>query len=538
MCGAKPSGRVGEANRYLPPRSVWNTFSPRRLRAERPTEFEHVMAMAGHAIRELKTGRYKWARDLRELIDSVRSEAFRWDRTMPLTHAEVFMIPKSRPGYGEAYRVVVGYGLREQLLSSCAAAYLRDLVDGQLTDSVLSSRSGGRRTPPPTHHDAVGRIQRFREAAGEKPIYCAESDIASFFDTISHAVVVQEVERVLRACGRDVDERIFHVIRSLLRGYDLLGAVIPAAKKLVAAQGVRSPVLPDPLAALAKCGIAVPLAGIGIPQGNALSGVLANIVLACADQAVISGLEAAGGHGLYVRYVDDTIFAHTDRTVCAAALAAYEGELRALLLPAHESVETPKYGKTFWNAKSKCPYSWSCDGEPASVPWLGFVGYQIRRDGVTRPRPASIERHKQRLREVLAIHKDALDVVIASGQPIPPPEVLVGRLERHLVSVGVGRSLPYATGADRIGPSWLGGFAALGGQRVDTAGLRELDRERGRLVRQFRTHARGRLRGLPPLVEPAVRRRTWSRFWPRFYGRPYGYARLVHIGGEADVSDE
>jgi hypothetical protein len=70
---------------------------------------------------------------------------------------------------------------------------------------------------------------------------------------------------------------------------------------------------------------------IGVPQGGALSCLIANAVLHEADKVVARLQEEAKSELLYLRYCDDMILISPDRKVCTAAFAAYRNVLETLL---------------------------------------------------------------------------------------------------------------------------------------------------------------------------------------------------------------
>jgi hypothetical protein len=127
---------------------------------------------------------------------------------------------------------------------------------------------------------------------------------------------------------------------------------------------------------------------IGVPQGGALSCLIANAVLHRGDKAIAQSKRQHGMPLLYLRYCDDMILIATTPSACAAACAAYQRTLRSLLLPVHPPQAVRHYDKQFWEEKSKCPYEWSVTG----VPWIQFVGYQVRHDALLRIRPSSLKK--------------------------------------------------------------------------------------------------------------------------------------------------
>ncbi|MGO9829730.1 MAG: reverse transcriptase domain-containing protein [Myxococcaceae bacterium] len=230
------------------------------------------------------------------------------------------------------------------------------------------------------------------------------------------------------------------------------------------------------------------LPSVGLAQGGALSGVLANLVLDSVDRAV---LQPDGGDApdlFYGRYVDDLIIVHRSRRECEAAFARCLAACERLHLPVHPPLKVRRYhpkprrnrGMLFWEAKSRAPYRWEEKGtRRASVPWVGLLGYQIRFDGLLRIRPSSLANHlrSQRVeannvigavlrRTVTAMEFPALAFwsYVRRMQALSRPRLVRGELQR----------------------GWSAGFRLLRGNRHLESQLRTLDRGLGRQVARLR----------------------------------------------------
>jgi hypothetical protein len=100
----------------------------------------------------------------------------------------------------------------------------------------------------------------------------------------------------------------------------------------------------------------------------------------------------------YARYYDDNLIVHSSREKCLAALDTCIKKLRQLKLSVHEIVQNPQYGAEFYGLKSKGPYEWNNSTKRPSVPWVSFLGYNIRFDGNVRIRKETINKHIDSLR--------------------------------------------------------------------------------------------------------------------------------------------
>lgn len=180
------------------------------------------------------------------------------------------------------------------------------------------------------------------------------------------------------------------------------------------------------------------LPAIGVPQGGALSCVIANAVLHRADKAVAQVKRQHGTPLLYLRYCDDMILIAATRTACTAAFNAYQRTLRDLLLPVDPPQPVRPYNKHFWEEKSKRPYEWSATGSP----WIQFVGYQIRHDALLRIRPSSLKK------QLTAVTKTTDKLLFALERAHQQHSIrgtareIQHRLRQKLISMSVGRTDP------------------------------------------------------------------------------------------------
>ena len=161
-------------------------------------------------------------------------------------------------------------------------------------------------------HAAVRRVQGFvrQVHSGQGGGWYLQLDVWNFFNSIPRERLWQIIKRVLLRRGAlDVVVRLTHALlrRSPLkvgvhnRSTAAERALVPAHKRLANAP-----------------------AGRGIPIGNLSSQFLANVLLNELDQYVKHTLKAQR----YVRYVDDLVIIHHDRTQLAAWHRAIEGFLR------------------------------------------------------------------------------------------------------------------------------------------------------------------------------------------------------------------
>jgi len=504
-----------DVSRLLPPRNAWHHYRPRR-RERRDWEGQGPALLQKSLIRgvlrELRRPRprYRWVERLHAFIEDVRAAALRWRPGTLFVPRQVVAIPKGRAGNGERYRVVVVYSLRDTMVCGGFAAHLRETVEPFLAPTVLAFRGprdrwgrdwtgvdrpflpeGVETRSPVTHHDAVRLIERFRRLAGGEEIWAAEADIEKFFDVVEHAVVRRELDSILPDGLRSTDTRFQDFLDSFLDGYTFPGTARPLALQQLERQGVPRPRLADPHRIRAATAMPAVVGAIGIPQGSALSCILANVVLSAADRAVEDTMGLDGETSLYVRYCDDVVLLARDRQTCEAGMTAYTETLAQLRLPCHEPKPVPRYSRGFWSGKSKLPYQWG-SGD-TQIPWLAFVGYQLHREGRIRVRRATIDRElkKQRsvVREIAGRLQNELDRVRKVGGTavdLPSLQFITRSVEQHLVAIGVGYPCPNSVRPSRRSVSWVAGFELFREFPVDRDWLRDLDRGRKAALSELR----------------------------------------------------
>jgi hypothetical protein len=527
-----------ELRELLPPRRHW-PHATRRERCESKDRAETaVKTLTWYVLRALSEDEptYSWTKRLRRFLDGCKRDALSWDGSMVHKPRSIVPIPKERPGSGQKYRVVVTYSLRDGIIASGFAAYLGNAIDGALGDCCFASRPR-QNGKAKSHHDAV---VGFREFAGQiskqTALWVAECDIQGFFDSVPHKVARARLRTMSAKTGATLDKRASAFLTSFLAGYDYLSARKKATRQL-RAQHVDRPILFKPKATLVKAGIEFDSQERhGIPQGSPLSGVIANAVLAAADDACLNELRG-NGRWHYARYCDDILLVSTDRGTCRLALRAYRRELRRLGLAHHRAVKVLPYCgrnmKRFWEGKSKRPYLWRSGETGPGVPWIGFLGYQLKRDGMLRIRRASIQREIAKQRKAVddvirCIRSARAKVPHRASHQIAPTRRIEHRVLMHLVAMGVGFPSGHSTSPPPYSLSWCNAYPLLQSGPVDLAPLEDLDRGRtlamkvlrGKLVALVNTSNDNVDGDLRHASEEAMAPRS---FCLRFAGYPLSY---------------
>ncbi len=511
----KPNNREAHDSEKIlsdifPPRNRWlrSSVIKRKEATDKPEQlrfkelFNTVMKAKAEAS---KTGvTPDWLVHLNSLISGIRQSV-----------KSPTALSKIKPA-GQAYhvknmktaehRVVVRYSLADSIISSLVCEYLTDHSDTALQQPYFSdnsyafrssrlSKKGGRVF---SYHSATSDIEKYRLVNFEKGIHVAEVDLAKFYDTVNHSVLLHCLDKMIEqfeSQGKPLDHRSIQITRNYLDSFSFSRDAIPNEIK-----GKRE--FKWPAAALESLGVNVGGEKIGVPQGGALSCFFANLIMHELD----SIFQTDDGELAYLRYCDDFIILHTDKVKCKEYVDKALVKIRELKLVAHspDEYELTDYRKKipkkhgsklvneFWNSsKSKNPYRWGkYDADNTmNVPYVSFVGYQRRYDGLLRVRKTSLrkeyKKQKKLVRSVLKrVGKENISQIKLSKKRI------VFRTQQKLIAMSVGKKNSYNLNRS-LGFCWANGFRELNsGVKKFNTQLRYLDRSREEQLGRLRLELR------------------------------------------------
>ena len=293
------------------------------------------------------------------------------------------------------------HDMRAKLLTSLMARYMKSWLEPMLHETNMAYRS--RRTWMGQEDVAVVKtsfsidyIMRWRAAHDGQPMYVAECDMRKFFDSINHADLCRVFIDMHHRAGKN-DKAFERLFCRFVDSFDFASDVMIYNSNHDDWWQQQLKHAYDPNKRYVFKWISSITEPSGIPQGVALSPVIANMLLNVIDEQML-GDKLVNGHIvdpnlLYIRYSDDNLLIHTDKDECNRLIQRYAQCLHQHHLHPHDfqSVALLKRkGMTdYWNAKSKSPFLWG-SGWGDSALWIGFVGYEIRRDGAVRLRKSSV----------------------------------------------------------------------------------------------------------------------------------------------------
>lgn len=325
-------------------------------------------------------------------------------------------------------------------------------------------------------------------------MYVAECDMQKFYDTISHKIIKTRFslllhkaikdKKITREDARTVKQWFFRYVNC----YNFLDNVYSHNKKDYSHPFWKKIKNPNGYKYKIKwiekedyCGDYTAFlkhtrkrkGNVGVPQGGALSGLIANIIMHNVDKTVHKVI--GNNDILYCRFCDDMILIGTNSECVNYTFKEYNSAIKKSLLIPHSKKDIDiKYMKDFWNGKTRGPYTWNERGMNV-YPWITFVGFDINWKGNLRIRNASYK--KQIIKQNKIVNK-----VLATYERGKAPRYCVGTiiasLTNRLIGMSVGRVSLWTYNNNKNIHSWMSAFSILDENPWSANQLKALDRHR------------------------------------------------------------
>ena len=474
-----------EVTKLLPPRRTWKR-GKKQTRLNRSnakiSELSIIRTVCG-THRAGRLSESSWGRELlmfcskvQETIDSGRF-AFN-PPTLQLVRKNT-----GDDGRRRVYRCLSKFDrLLDRIIISRAATYLRDVFDSELKDCCYAFRKDAHRF---SFHTAVENLVSYRRRYKGQVLYVADCDVQKFFDVINHDVILDAYDSFVQRLGPNApDSRIRALLVAYLGTYSFPKNLEESQVEEIVSKRDCVDCVPQEVVSRLYHGLGSSELRLGIPQGGALSPLLANVVMDAADRVVLSDKDP---DLFYARFCDDIIIVHPNKQKCTEALQCYLNVMKRLKLPIHELIQVTD-SAAYFKAKSKGPVEWKntqrdlpnancteCDFPGTN--WVNFLGLQIRYDGVVRIRKETISKHQDKLRQECSTLVQNLKKAKGIYRTHKNWKDLFREFQLHVVALGVGRvNCPIN---DSFSRSWFSVFR----RHIDTnkaveVQLRSLDRTR------------------------------------------------------------
>lgn len=427
-----------------------------------------------------------WFQNLMKRVNSIKNKVEDLSN-YEMEPPAIFGILKKLDKTKSEYRPIAIYELEDRLISSLVSRYLTDFFDHYFYDCSFAFRSS-KNTLRFTHHKSIEEILNYRK--DKNLIWVSECDIQKFFDTVNHShireVFHHHIKQIEQIHNKIIDQKVLVIFDKFLDSFAFNINVLPKndqrdfwIESKFKENGYFKWV--DKLL-IENYGLEYLNNRIGVPQGNAISCFISNLLLHNVDSKVRDVCNEI----FYIRFCDDMILMHEKKEKCLEGLEIYKAELKKNYLLFHNPVSCEDYltkenWKKFWReSKSKEPYLWANPKENSTAfPWLSFVGYQIKYDQNIRLRKDAIRKEKRKqVKEVenvlkaIAVKQGNLNVTSRKSK-----RQIVFSLQNRLNSMSVGRIKLYNYKLGERGLCWTNGFQMIKGRknRCIVKQLKELD---------------------------------------------------------------
>ena len=425
-CEINTMSRRKMLSRMMPPRHTWVRPSKRKrlpngaAYTSKNTEKALLLTIERDRERCKTTGQqFAYLQELDKFIQRIKK---RLDEVhLQFEHPLLVPILKDKKtGDGGVTNVVcrplvVYTQLEDKIIIAVTSRYLTRLLDRHLHENILSYRPSrqfhGQEHHVTTNNDGIVLIKNFRDKHVDKDIYVADCDIKKFYDSIPHSVVTECFDRILdkTKLTNEGKAQVKKVLNAYLDSYNFYTSALIESQiaprqcfnkvrrrlKDLNNENVYNIEWVDEIMALPQ----QEKAKRGVPQGGALSLIIANVVLNDVDQVIVANKD---DNRLFVRYCDDMILMHTSLEECKRLMKAYTTSLTNHGLFYHEFEQVSELKDhelttcSFWKAKSHHTFRWDYGcGDRNS--YIGFLGYEMRRDGKLRLRKSTVMNFKEKI---------------------------------------------------------------------------------------------------------------------------------------------
>lgn len=478
----------------LPPRSKWVKLGENsRRKSNSKNEFltsndkNFYSLLKTIKIQSKKKSKEQWFIKLQEFIfevieDSI-NQSYSIQRPLIFPKLKEKLKKKLKEDEINECRPICIFQLKERIILSITNKFFTILFDEHFQDSSYAFRAKKNdQNTILSHHDCISDILKFKNQKRDVELYIAECDMKKFYDTVNHNIVKYLFDELILKSKQLYPELNLDQAINIFESYlNCFAFNIDMPKKSDVEYWSSYRINNGEFSWVSKI-ISnhysdISVERIGVPQGGALSGLIANIYLNQAD------ILLNNKNFLYQRFCDDMIIISDNLNDCIDAKNIYENALYNLKLFPHpfknedELMTINEKGinyKDFWSGKSKGPYKWGKVGEK-SFPWIGFVGYEINYLGDIRVRKRSLEKELTKQKKIVYEIKKAIEF----GMRKPKGSATESAINR-LIGMSVGRI--GLNNFDEISTDmcWKNGFKLININKHSIHQIKQLDRNRSK----------------------------------------------------------
>lgn len=502
--------------KIFPPRNSWIRLDKKERNGKSAIEINSIQ-LERTVLRTTKKFNKApttiWEVKLYEFLDELRVDVLKGRYEVP--EPNIVAQFKEKKNGKSIFRPIAHFKYKDRIIISQCNKYLTTCFDPLFLDCSYAFRSGKKDGKSFSHHKAVEDIIEYKKKYLEKDLYVAECDIKKFYDCVNHNIVKDIFRQKINECHSRsliIDERAINIFISYLDSYTFNHTV---RKQELGNNSEFAWVKGEELLSI---GSDPSKDRIGVPQGGALSCLIANLLMDQVDKKVVdydkSDLQ------FYARFCDDMVLLHPNKKICQKTLDIYSDELQKIKLLSHDFTEIKEYSNKFWSSKSKAPYKWAKfnrdESNKANVPWLSFVGYQVSSNLKIRVRRSSLKKEiEKQVRET-----GKVVTLIKTGKSFRISEKSIKhRVRQRLLSMSIGRKNIFEK--DKQGQMcWTAGFRLLKDYNHLKFQPKYLDKKRGMNLARLDSH----LNKMKETNRPEVNRKNIKLDKePKYYGAPFSY---------------
>jgi len=408
------------------------------------------------------------------------------------------------------------FKLRDRIVISLTNKYFTNIFDKYFYDKSFAFRAvrrNGLDKNVVTHHDAIQSILDYKKEYTGKRLWVSECDISKFYDSVHHTTIKRCFQTLLKVFKKESPElydiRAEKIFYKYLECYSFPQNVLIYNKKENESFWQEKRIPGGKFGWIEKDLYRlnyfknISNARIGVPQGGALSGLIANLVLNDADKQMVKKHDESL---CYVRFCDDMVIIHSSKRKCLEYAKAYKRVLTKLKLVPHEFEQNIVNSPSFWseNIKSKYPYKWSLNSKNAAQ-WFGFVGYEIKYNGDLRVRMKSLRKEKTKQNELVKKTIQAVRI-----QKRKSDNTIFESVLNRLIGMSVGRinMKNYLKVENEM--CWVNGFSKLNDNKNSRAQLKSLDKNRAVQVSKLLKEIK-KLKSIENIIERTISKFEFSR---------------------------
>ena len=427
--------------------------------------------------------------------------------------------------------------IEERIIASLYNNALTELFDDYFYKHSYAFRLPAKKGSEPAlpHLKAIQTIRKYRKA-NSGVVWVAECDMKKFYDTIDHNIIKQCFKLLLHQCkkdGRITKEeynQLTHVMYSYIECYSFYqniyihnGHPEDDFWRCVRAEGFKKEVKWVEEDIKRECALLNPYPGknyyknhLGVPQGGALSGLIANIVMHYVDNKLRSYCKKEDF--LYVRFCDDMIMMCPEHDRLTKAFEIYKTAVKNFHLYIHDDTPmTFSHMRDFWKGKTRAPYPWGGIKGKDIMPWITFVGFDINWNGDTRIRRSTyqkeIKKQYDKCQEIISKLSDK------SLSPLRHRSFILSSITKRLIGMSVGR-VPlwdYRDFDNKM--SWASAFTELSSNQYSRRQLKNLDNHRNKMMAKLNLF----LSDLDYRKSKVTSEDADQPIYHIYYGKPFSY---------------